>query len=447
MYKKLVLMACGLPIQLFAQTHVLPSGWSLVGNDAGSSIETAALFGNVANPSSLSSNINTVWTWDKAKSVWNFYSPALTTDALSAYAGSKGYGVLSSIAAGEGFWVNAKSALTLQLPQVTNTQGLPSAGFANAVSPAATNIPLDISKSSLSLIGATSFKIDNVSIPNVGDVNISFVWNPISFKFEPLVADIRSNDKNCSQAIFSGNVNFSTSNSAAYNYYARVFPDGEYGAITTNSNALSPLILSWAKTTTQDQNPYLVGRTLASFDSSKRYGVLGAVSQNAYPGGFNVGDLVEIIGSPALGGFSIKRVETPATITLTLARSEELKQGAANLMTSICGSLANGMINGNINYNSFNVDYNLLVFNVAVGGINPSNKTFSPFNASWGNLISNPVFAKRNVMYGVLGVVSANAYVNFIEKNQFFLIDLGGAIAATTFDSQGVTLGTAVFTK
>jgi hypothetical protein len=98
-----------------AQTHSLSAGWNLVGNDRGAAVDPIAVFGNATAPNSAGPNVATVWTWDSSLSKWNFFAPSLTPQALSTYAASKGYGVLTAIAQGEGFWVNAGSAVSINL--------------------------------------------------------------------------------------------------------------------------------------------------------------------------------------------------------------------------------------------------------------------------------------------------------------------------------------------
>jgi len=103
------LMSLVLPGAAFAQTQTLPTGWSMVGNDSGAAVNVVNVFGNKTVPSSISSAVITVWSWNNAMGRWNFFSPSMTTQELSTYAASKSYGVLSSIGKGEGFWVNAKT--------------------------------------------------------------------------------------------------------------------------------------------------------------------------------------------------------------------------------------------------------------------------------------------------------------------------------------------------
>ena len=84
------------------------AGWNLIGNGIAAPLDVATLFGD-ANRTA------TVWKWLPKKNVWAFYSPALA-DRGAAYAASKGYELLSTVEAGEGFWVNAKTAFDIALP-------------------------------------------------------------------------------------------------------------------------------------------------------------------------------------------------------------------------------------------------------------------------------------------------------------------------------------------
>jgi hypothetical protein len=104
-----------------AQTHSLPAGWSLVGNDAGTDVTPLTIFGDATTPTPISSSIKTIWTWDNLNSRWNFYAPSMTAPALSTYANSQGYGVLSKILKGEGFWLNSNSAVIVSLVQASST--------------------------------------------------------------------------------------------------------------------------------------------------------------------------------------------------------------------------------------------------------------------------------------------------------------------------------------
>ncbi|TSA13333.1 MAG: hypothetical protein D4R74_10000, partial [Betaproteobacteria bacterium] len=88
------------------------AGWNLVGNGSGGSLAVATVFGDAAK-------FTTVWKWIAAGAKWAFYAPSLVGQALVDYATSRGYDVLTTINAGEGFWVNATSPFTAPLPAGT----------------------------------------------------------------------------------------------------------------------------------------------------------------------------------------------------------------------------------------------------------------------------------------------------------------------------------------
>jgi len=87
------------------------SGWNLAGNGSAGAI-------NVATAFSDATKVITVWKWVPAKTAWAFYTPTLS-DGGAAFAASKGYEFLTSVSAGEGFWVNAKAAFASDLPSAT----------------------------------------------------------------------------------------------------------------------------------------------------------------------------------------------------------------------------------------------------------------------------------------------------------------------------------------
>lgn len=89
-------------------TQNLVAGWNLLGNGASTVFDVASAFGD-------SSKVSSVWKWIAATTKWAFYTPA-QTDSGAGYAASKGYDALTSVAGGEGFWVNAKTPFTAALP-------------------------------------------------------------------------------------------------------------------------------------------------------------------------------------------------------------------------------------------------------------------------------------------------------------------------------------------
>ena len=93
----------GIPL---SYTLLVPPGWNLLGNSLNQTLSVASMF---SDPST----VTTVWKWDAVNAGWQFYAPSMDTPTLQTYATSKGYGVLSVINPGEGYWVNAKAQPTL----------------------------------------------------------------------------------------------------------------------------------------------------------------------------------------------------------------------------------------------------------------------------------------------------------------------------------------------
>jgi hypothetical protein len=92
----------------------LAAGWNLVGNGGTTAMNVPSLFGD-------SSKVFSVWKWVKTGSTqnvnyptWAFYTPQ-QADGGQAYASSNGYDTVTSIASGEGFWVNAKLPMSVPM--------------------------------------------------------------------------------------------------------------------------------------------------------------------------------------------------------------------------------------------------------------------------------------------------------------------------------------------
>ena len=93
----------------------LGAGWNLLGNTGSPAID-------VTKDLSLSDStkVTTVWKWNAQAAGWVFYAPSLAASGtLATYAAGKGYQVLSTIEPGEGFWVNAAQAFTLNRTGIT----------------------------------------------------------------------------------------------------------------------------------------------------------------------------------------------------------------------------------------------------------------------------------------------------------------------------------------
>ena len=84
-------------------------GWNLLGNGSTTDIDATS-----APDLFDAAKVNSLWKWDNASSSWTFYAPSLAADGtLSTYASENSYGVITRIAPGEGFWVDAVQPFTL----------------------------------------------------------------------------------------------------------------------------------------------------------------------------------------------------------------------------------------------------------------------------------------------------------------------------------------------
>jgi hypothetical protein len=92
----------------------LVAGWNMLGNGSSVAIDIANTFGG-------NNNVTTVWKWNNAASKWAFYTPSMTSSALTAYTTNKGYDVLASIESKEGFWVNTSAATSMPSPAATGS--------------------------------------------------------------------------------------------------------------------------------------------------------------------------------------------------------------------------------------------------------------------------------------------------------------------------------------
>ena len=106
MVRMVIWLALAVPLVTVAATVDVVKGWNLLGNS-----ELTAL--NVATGLSDPGTVTTVWKWNRTAGTWALFSPSMTSAQLAAYAQTKGYDVLTSIASKESYWVNAVKAGTL----------------------------------------------------------------------------------------------------------------------------------------------------------------------------------------------------------------------------------------------------------------------------------------------------------------------------------------------
>ena len=88
----------------------LVTGWNLTGSGVNAPADVALVFGDAAK-------VESVWRWGPVTQRWAVYLPGLSTQALAAFAAGRSYDVLSTLEAGDGFWVKAKQPLTVAMPR------------------------------------------------------------------------------------------------------------------------------------------------------------------------------------------------------------------------------------------------------------------------------------------------------------------------------------------
>ena len=94
----------------YAQSiYNLTPGWNLLGNATAATVDPAVSFGD---PNSFL----TVWKWNAAQGRWAIFITGVSPAALSSYAQTNGFDVLTAIHPKEGFWVNAVGATTILGP-------------------------------------------------------------------------------------------------------------------------------------------------------------------------------------------------------------------------------------------------------------------------------------------------------------------------------------------
>ena len=87
-------------------------GWNLVGNGTDATIDVATTFADT-------NQFVTIWKWVASQGAWAFHAPSLAAQGgtvLADYVAAKGYQLLSTVAGGEGFWINAKQAAVVSGP-------------------------------------------------------------------------------------------------------------------------------------------------------------------------------------------------------------------------------------------------------------------------------------------------------------------------------------------
>ena len=144
----------------------LKAGWNLMGNGTLSSLNVANYFGDA-------DKVITVWKWSPSPGKWAFFAPGIAEPALRDYVSSKGYEMLSSIGAGEGFWVNAKQAANFMLP---NANAVTSDSFKSSLPLGWSLIAIGDNKSAAGFNAALSDSATPPTSPAAIPLNLTSLW-------------------------------------------------------------------------------------------------------------------------------------------------------------------------------------------------------------------------------------------------------------------------------
>jgi hypothetical protein len=136
-------------------------GWNLAGNTTDLPIVVSEMFTDIAV-------VTSVWKWDATARGWQFYSPNLTATELEAYAKVKGYGVLTLVNPGDGFWIDAK--ITSSLGALAGAfYSLPREQLINGWNLVATAADVSPAKYNQSLLATPP-------APGVTPINLTSLW-------------------------------------------------------------------------------------------------------------------------------------------------------------------------------------------------------------------------------------------------------------------------------
>ena len=299
------------------------------------------------------------------------------------------------------------------------------------ISSAHAQIAVDLSQSRVSVQDSQSLKIENLAIPGIGSFQLNFQWNPNTLNFEPKVETLFNNGAYCESAIASGSAT-EPANINGYDIRQRTIDGITMGAITVISNAPYPFTASWAKTRTAEENPYLIGREITTFDSSKAYGVVGFSGIS----GMLPGAIVEVDGGFTAGAFNFYDPRNRRVTTFTLSAGS-IKQ------TTNCAAAQTGLFSGQKYYSDNDAAYQVSIISANSGSITNAKVGSSPFTATWGNM---PVL-KRGFGFGTLSSTNETAHPHMTQGVRAFVSDVGNGIAITSINESRYNTGSAVFLK
>ena len=128
---------------LVTDTLQVQTGWNLLGNSRNQSVQAASVYSDAAW-------VTSVWKWDAVQKQWQIYAPSMDTATFQKLIADKGYGVLSEIKPGDGYWVQStapasvvlQSGATFNLTSTNLSSGWNLVSTATSQTPSALNASL-----------------------------------------------------------------------------------------------------------------------------------------------------------------------------------------------------------------------------------------------------------------------------------------------------------------
>ncbi|MDK2125679.1 hypothetical protein [Parachitinimonas caeni] len=278
-------------------------------------------------------------------------------------------------------------------------------------------IDIDSTGATVQFAGKDAIQFNNLNVPGHGSYAVRFKWNPasLSFTFDPDSLSLSSQARCTSRVYESDDYQMWSSirvvNGVEYggaiNVNADITPDN----INLKSVWMYDLALSWARTAKAEDNPFLKGRTLRSFDPLKAYGLI------AYSGmGFKQGDLVEISGNPEVDNFLIVK-QANGSVTTTFK-------------TGVVRKSMLGCVSGTGSYTGYGQTFTSGAVNIA-GDV--ATYTTDQAKLTW-NLSS------------ASGTVAANPHAPSVGNLQigtaFKVVDIGEGLSFIGIDADGKAIAT-----
>lgn len=284
------------------------------------------------------------------------------------------------------------------------------------------DINIDSTGSTVAFSGKDSIQVNNLNVPGFGSYSLRFKWDPVALNF---VIDLPS----ISAAPQSRCVSRVYNNSKSSNQFwasTRTISGVEYGGLIDTTAKISAdnisfsyfwsdFVVNWAKTAKIEDNVYLKGRSVPSFDPNKGYGFISGEGL-----GFSQGDLIEVSGNLETNDFLlIKQVNGSISTAMSTGKLKAASFGCAS---------------GAGKYTGYNSATSSAIATSGDTALFEGNS----FSASWSLSSSAGVIGKNTV---------TSDYGGLVTDNKIIVRDIGEGVTISAVDATGKVTGSYVFMR